>query len=551
MQESEPAGRREVWLALVWRARPVFAAVLGIALVALPVVASAAAALFVGRLVPAPRDLLGIAARLLAMVAAGTSALVLVERVARRVAPLTVLLKLALVFPGEAPRRFGLALRASSSPTRHAKTIQAKADGASAKPGSASQAQAAADIVTLLARLTAHDRATRGHCERVRAFADLLGEELRLPKPDREKLRWSAVLHDIGKLGVPSHVLSKPGRLSDEEWGVMKAHPEIGAQIVHPIEAFLGGWARAVAEHHERWDGSGYPLGIEGDGISFGARIVAVADSFEAMTAVRSYSRPKPAAAARQELVSNSGSQFDPRVVRAFLSISLPRIKKAIGPVGVLAQLPFSGSLSRVQALAVSGGRGLVLAAGSAVTAGALVAAGVAPLGSSGPAAGSALTVGPQRSFAGHVPGGLTSIPRAGKPPGGVKLSIDARRPPGGSPAYMSEPLVHAASGASSGEVGFRQGSPPGSTPGASHGSSPSPQPNPTSAPPPQPPRQPGPVAPPPSSPAPPSPRPPPGACAFQVTGDAQAPGLTSVCGIIAEQLRRLRDHEDVRSWLQ
>lgn len=409
-----------------WRAMPVAAGSVRLAVAVVPVAASAFASLLAGHLLARLPGAFGFIVWLFGMVAVGTGVLLVTERLARRFAPLAMLLKLSLVFPGEAPRRFGLALKAH--PT---KELERRARSGCVGKDAADDAAVAASILLLLARLSAHDRSTRGHCERVRAFTEIIGEELRLPNADREKLRWAAVLHDIGKLGVPSNVLNKPGRPTESEWEILKAHPEIGAQIVRPMEPFLGGWAHVVAEHHERWDGNGYPRGIAGREISFGARIVAVADSYEAMTAARSYSKPMPAAAARRELVSNSGAQFDPSVVRAFLSVSIARLNRIIGPAAALALVPFSipSSLSRLHAAGASFSRGPLLATGAAMTAGALVIAGIVPHGWLVPSPGSPAS-----------PGGRQAKSLAMRPPRVVAVQATstrkepvAPRPPGTS----------------------------------------------------------------------------------------------------------------------
>jgi putative nucleotidyltransferase with HDIG domain len=138
-------------------------------------------------------------------------------------------------------------------------------------------------------------------------------------------LRRGALLHDIGKIGVPDNVLRKPTALSEGEWAVMKRHPEFGAQIISGIP-FLEDVARIVRHHHERWDGMGYPDGLRGDRIPLGARIFAVGDSFDAMTSDRPYRRGLLIDAAREEIRRCANSQFDPAVVTAFLSIPVSRL---------------------------------------------------------------------------------------------------------------------------------------------------------------------------------------------------------------------------------
>jgi putative nucleotidyltransferase with HDIG domain len=195
-------------------------------------------------------------------------------------------------------------------------------------------------ILSLVAAVEAHDRATRGHSERVRIYSDLIAEQMKLYPEDRDRLRWAAMVHDVGKLEVPTSVLNKAGPLDPAELEIVRRHPEDGARMTAPLHEWLGEWANAIIEHHERFDGRGYPGGRGGSAISLGARIVAVADVYETMTATRPYHRPKVPLAAREELSRCSGSQFDPAVVNAFLQVSVRRLRLASGPVAWLAQTP-------------------------------------------------------------------------------------------------------------------------------------------------------------------------------------------------------------------
>src|SRR5438477_57944 len=168
----------------------------------------------------------------------------------------------------------------------------------------------AVTVLTLIASLTVHDGRTRGHSERVRIFADMVAEEMGVPEDDRYKLRWAALLHDIGKLEVPASILNKPGRPDDEEWVQLRRHPETAARLLGPLHEWLGEWKLAAEQHHEHYDGTGYPGGLKGEEISPGGRIVCVADCFETMTAARPYKKTMTAVAAREELVRNAGTQF-------------------------------------------------------------------------------------------------------------------------------------------------------------------------------------------------------------------------------------------------
>jgi putative nucleotidyltransferase with HDIG domain len=168
--------------------------------------------------------------------------------------------------------------------------------------------------------LNARDKETEGHAERVLAYSIRLGREIELSNDDMIALEFGARLHDIGKIGVPDHVLKKPHPLTDQEWVVMKKHPTIGQQMLLSMK--LPDTAAAiVGQHHEKWDGSGYPLGLRGEQIHIGARVFSVVDAFDAITSDRVYRQGKPYEAALEEIQKFSGIQFDPDVVKAFTAI--------------------------------------------------------------------------------------------------------------------------------------------------------------------------------------------------------------------------------------
>ncbi len=175
-------------------------------------------------------------------------------------------------------------------------------------------------LKALAAALETRDTDTHGHSERVVSFSLRLGRELNLNEDELRGLEFGALLHDIGKIGIPDHILRKPAALTEEEWTTMRRHPALGEKILRGIE-FLEGAAHVVAEHHERWDGTGYPLGLRATEIDLNARIFAVADAFDAMVSTRVYRAGKSYAAAAEELERHAGQQFDPEVVAAFLRI--------------------------------------------------------------------------------------------------------------------------------------------------------------------------------------------------------------------------------------
>jgi putative nucleotidyltransferase with HDIG domain len=182
-----------------------------------------------------------------------------------------------------------------------------------------------ATLTALTSALDFRDNETGGHSDRVVGYMELVLEQMNIRGPELATLRRGALLHDIGKIGVPDNVLRKPTALSESEWAVMKRHPEFGARIIAGIP-FLEDVARIVRHHHERWDGMGYPDGLKGERIPLGARIFAVGDSFDAMTSDRPYRRGLLIAAARDEIRRCGGSQFDPAVVTAFMSIPVARL---------------------------------------------------------------------------------------------------------------------------------------------------------------------------------------------------------------------------------
>ena len=173
-------------------------------------------------------------------------------------------------------------------------------------------------LLMLANAIEARDQYTRKHVDRVMAYAILLAKEMGWQGNRLEELRFGAILHDIGKIHVRETTLCKNGPLNDEEWEEMRQHPILGADMIRDID-YLKPAEPAIRYHHERWNGKGYPYGLAGDKIPIMARIIAVADTFDAMTTTRAYRKALPVEAAYNEIVSGSGERYDPLVVDAFL----------------------------------------------------------------------------------------------------------------------------------------------------------------------------------------------------------------------------------------
>jgi HD-GYP domain-containing protein (c-di-GMP phosphodiesterase class II) len=172
-------------------------------------------------------------------------------------------------------------------------------------------------LLGLANALEAKDEYTRGHSDRVAALARRLALEAGLTVRQADVIAQSGLLHDLGKIGVPEHILRKPGPLSEEEWAVMRQHPVTGSQIMAPLESFAEG-ALIVRHHHEREDGSGYPDGLSGETIPLGARVVAVVDVYDALTSERPYRRALTHAEALERLAAEAGRTLDARLTGLF-----------------------------------------------------------------------------------------------------------------------------------------------------------------------------------------------------------------------------------------
>ena len=191
------------------------------------------------------------------------------------------------------------------------------------------QAMFIGSLKALTASIDAKDRYTCGHSERVARVAAQLAVAMGMTREQAERVHICGLVHDVGKIGVPEAVLTKPGRLSEEEFALIKLHPEIGHRIIKDIpllEDVLAG----VLHHHERWDGGGYPRGLKGDAIPLFGRLLAVADTFDAMSSTRSYRAAMPREKVLAEIARCAGTQFDPEMARAFAGIDLAEYDRMV-----------------------------------------------------------------------------------------------------------------------------------------------------------------------------------------------------------------------------
>ena len=175
-------------------------------------------------------------------------------------------------------------------------------------------------ILALCAALEARDRYTEHHVRRVEFYVTQIASKMKLPEDTIRTLRWGAILHDIGKIGISDNILLKPGRLTTEEWDIMKLHTQIGYDMLKNIE-FLNDVIPIVYYHHERYDGSGYPKGLKGEEIPLVTRIFSIADAYDAMTSNRPYGRQFNPEGALEEIKRCSGTHFDPQIVEVFAQL--------------------------------------------------------------------------------------------------------------------------------------------------------------------------------------------------------------------------------------
>lgn len=166
-----------------------------------------------------------------------------------------------------------------------------------------------------------YQRTMAGHAQRTAWLAIALAHGLRRSEQETRFIGLAALLHDIGKLAIPAAILNKPGPLTEQEWAILRRHPEIGYQMLIGAGGIYTHIAPLVLAHHERWDGLGYPSGLVGEAIPLGARILAVADAYDAMTEQRPYRQPRTTAEASAEVRRCAGSRYDPFVVQALLQV--------------------------------------------------------------------------------------------------------------------------------------------------------------------------------------------------------------------------------------
>jgi len=185
-------------------------------------------------------------------------------------------------------------------------------------------------LLGLVSALDLREHNTRLHSQRVREYTELIANRIGVDEKTKREIGFGALLHDVGKIAVPDQILLKPDKLTEEEWGEMRKHPDAGYRIVKRI-GFLKEAAEIVFAHHEQFDGSGYPLGLKGESIPLGARMFMVVDAYDALTSERPYRSPMTYEEAAAEIKRQSGSHFDPVVVDIFMTIAPEQLREIAG----------------------------------------------------------------------------------------------------------------------------------------------------------------------------------------------------------------------------
>lgn len=175
------------------------------------------------------------------------------------------------------------------------------------------------DINVVIHTLLEKNHKVVSHSKRVSELCQLLAKEYNFDVEDIQEIKVAGLIHDIGKIAISDEILNKPNRLTDDEWEIMKKHPIIGHKIVNSVKEYSQ-LAQKVLQHHEKWDGSGYPQGLKGEQIDIKARMIAIADAYDSMTNDRVYRKARTKDQAIKELKENAGSQFDPQLAKLFVT---------------------------------------------------------------------------------------------------------------------------------------------------------------------------------------------------------------------------------------
>jgi putative nucleotidyltransferase with HDIG domain len=209
----------------------------------------------------------------------------------------------------------------------------------SSTPEARLEAAISPSVRTLIAATEARDAYTAGHNYRVALYALRLAQSMRLPQESLRALAQGGVIHDVGKIAVPDEVLNKPGRLTEDERAIIEEHPEAGFEMCRHL-GFLADELDVIRFHHERWDGTGYPMGLQGEAIPLLARILAIADVYDALTSERAYRKAWSHEEAQRYIAAHAGTQFDPDCVEAWMALHRKEL-----PVGTTVPLPHFGEL--------------------------------------------------------------------------------------------------------------------------------------------------------------------------------------------------------------